>query len=165
MLMTKADIITRLGLGRHVAEGGYYRSAEMSDAVEGSDDGSRPLMDTILYLLTDDEPVGHFHRNQSEIVHFFHTGAPIEYVIIEPGGDISRYILGSDLSVGEQFQLRVPAGHWKASRLRTGEYGLVGEAVVPSFKESERDLISQADLSALFPNLPQEVVELAWGEV
>ena len=32
------------------------------------------LQQTRVYLLNSESPVGHFHRNKSDIVHFFHMG-------------------------------------------------------------------------------------------
>jgi predicted cupin superfamily sugar epimerase len=63
--MNKHDLIKQLSLTEHT-EGGYfvenYRSAKtLPTNRQGSD---RSLLTSIYYLLTDDRPIDHLHRNQ-----------------------------------------------------------------------------------------------------
>ena len=73
------DVIARLDLQPHV-EGGYFRRTFQADqrAMLQTAGGPRYLMTSIYYLLTEDSPVGQFHFNQSDILHFYHLGDPIE---------------------------------------------------------------------------------------
>ncbi len=65
--MDKLALIRKLQLQPHV-EGGYYRRTYNSQ--HNSGEPQRSLMSSIYYLLTDDSPIGYFHRNQSDIIHY-----------------------------------------------------------------------------------------------
>src|SRR3712207_260007 len=96
---TKETLIGHLQLERH-DEGGYFRQIYQSDWIVQVADrpgGERFGLNTIYYLLTDDSPIGHFHRNRSDIVHFFHGGSPITYLLIFPEGRLEARILGPDI--------------------------------------------------------------------
>jgi predicted cupin superfamily sugar epimerase len=93
-------------------------------------------------MLTAERSRGCLHRNQSDIVHFFHAGDAIEYLLIDPAGELYRRVLGPDPAAGQVLQLVCPRGWWKATRLSGGEYGLVGEAVAPGFEYRDRELAS-----------------------
>jgi uncharacterized protein len=132
---SKEALVTALRLRPHTAEGGYYSEQYRSGRWLLSTGAI--AMDTIYYMLTSDSPIGHFHRNSLDIVHFFHLGGPLRYTTISPDGGIERFVLGAELDRGEQLQRTVPAGFWKASELLSGEYGLISEAVVPAFVEAD----------------------------
>lgn len=155
--MNKTEIIQQLNLSNHI-EGGYfaetYRSVQnMTTDREGSE---RSLLTSIFYLLTDDSPIDYFHKNQSDIIHYFHGGSPITYLIIHPDGRLEKEKLGSNLVNGEKFQLIVKGGCWKAAILEAGEYGLLGEAVAPGF--DYRDMqVADESLLKQFPHLKDEI--------
>ncbi|WOJ93643.1 cupin domain-containing protein [Congregibacter variabilis] len=149
------ELIQSLGLEGHV-EGGYYRRTyeATNQARIPSEDGERFSMTSIYYLLTAGGPIGHFHRNRSDIVHYFHLGDPIEYVLIHPDGELQTVIMGPDPRKGHHLQLTVAGGVWKASRLN-GEgrqgYGLISEAVSPGFDYRDMTLGITSQLLADFP--------------
>lgn len=71
--MNKYDLIQQLSLSEHT-EGGYfvtsYHSAKtLPTNREGSD---RSLLTLIYQLLTDDRPIDHLHRNQSDTIQYYH---------------------------------------------------------------------------------------------
>lgn len=143
--MNKNGYIESLNMQKHV-EGGYY--AETYRAVEriptaraGSE---RNVLTSIFYMLTDDSPVGRMHRNQSDIVHYFHDGAPLTYHVIDPDGRLTTHRLGRDIASGEVMQLTVKGGCWKGTLLEQGEFGLLGEAVAPGFDFRDMDLGTEA---------------------
>lgn len=144
--MNKQQWIEQLGLEPHV-EGGYFRRSYASAGVVGD----RISLTCIYYLLSDDSPLGYWHRNQSDIVHFFHQGAALEYYLLGPGGGLSRQVLGADASAGQVLQLAVPGGTWKCTHLSRGEFGLISEAVVPGFDYADMELGDVALLSAQYP--------------
>jgi len=113
--------------------------------------GPRYTMTSIHYLLTDDSPIGHWHRNESDIVHFHHLGGPVHYYMLHPDGRLETAVLGPDLAAGQRLQLTVQGGVWKASHLPAGEYGLISEAVAPGFDYADMALGARADLLAQFP--------------
>lgn len=148
--MDKTTLINTLGLERHI-EGGYFRRSYESEFSLNTANGKRHLLTSIYYLLSDDEPIGHFHQNRSDILHFFHAGSAIDYYILSPAGQLQITTLGPDPGLGHQFQLLVKSGSWKASQLRDGEYALISEAVSPGFDFADMRLADAEFMQAEFP--------------
>lgn len=152
--MNKQDWIENLSLVEHV-EGGYfsesYRSSEeMPTSREGS---ARSVMTSIYYLLTDDRPIDHMHKNKSDIMHYFQAGSAITYILIDLEGKLEKVKLGLDIAQGEVPQLMVPGGYWKAAVLEAGEYGLLGEAVAPGFDYRDMAIAKATEIRKQFPSL------------
>ncbi|MCR9192739.1 MAG: cupin domain-containing protein [Gammaproteobacteria bacterium] len=146
--MNQAMLIEQLHLEEHI-EGGYFsRTYQSPHQTE-----NRALMSSIYYMLTENRPIGHFHMNQSDIIHFFHLGAPMTYLTISPDGALETFTLGPDIAAGHVLQKVVKGGYWKASFLETGEFGLLSEAVTPGFEYEEMTLGDTDTLKAQFPNL------------
>jgi len=75
-LITASNLVAALDLEPHV-EGGFFRrtyQADHRDMLE-TEGGQRFLMTSIYYLLTAESPVGQFHFNQSDILHYFHLAS------------------------------------------------------------------------------------------
>ncbi|ROM94445.1 cupin domain-containing protein [Pseudomonas brassicacearum] len=148
------DIVAALDLEPHV-EGGFYRRTFQSDhqLMVETTGGRRYAMTSIYYLLTGTSPVGHFHLNKSDIVHYYHVGDAIQYFLIYPDGALKTVVMGNDVTAGQRLQLHVPGGVWKASQLMDGPaaYGLISEAVSPGFDLADMQLGSRCKLSELFP--------------
>jgi len=148
------DVIARLDLQPHV-EGGYFRRTFQADqrAMLQTAGGPRYLMTSIYYLLTEDSPVGQFHFNQSDILHFYHLGDPIEYSMIHADGSLETLVMGNDILAGQHLQMHVPGGIWKASRLLNGEhgFGLISEAVSPGFDFADMEMGDRRKLIVQFP--------------
>ena len=145
-------LIEALQLEPHV-EGGYFRRTFQSDHRPRIDtpEGERYTLTSIYYLLTRESPVGHWHLNKSDILHFFHLGAPVTYYLIHPDGRLETVVLGPDPTQGHQLQLAVTGGTWKASHLSSGRYGLISEAVAPGFEYEDMTLGKRDHLLQLFP--------------
>lgn len=155
--MNKTDIIEQLDLTKH-REGGYFRRTYESDRIITINNSTRHIMTSIFYLLTDDSPVGHFHLNKSDVIHYFQSGSPITYLIISPQGELSKVILGPDLTKGHALQLTVKGGCWKASILDPqGEYGLISEAVAPGFDYADAAMATKVEMREAFPHI--------WGQI
>lgn len=152
--MDKQTFIEQLKLQPHI-EGGYYHRTYQSSLSTQTAGNNRSLLSSIYYMLTDDSPIGHFHRNQSDIIHYWHAGEALRYWLIDPQGKLSSPILGPGTQ--QQLQLLVPGGYWKATELQQGEYGLLSEAVSPGFDYDDMQLATtrqmQADFPALFDQL------------
>ncbi|MGF1537106.1 MAG: cupin domain-containing protein [Elainellaceae cyanobacterium] len=156
--MNKHRWIEALSLVEHV-EGGYfsetYRAAEaMTTPREGCD---RAVMTSIYYLLTDDRPIDHLHQNQSDIMHYFHAGSAITYILVDPQGQLHKVKLGPNVAQGDVLQLLVPGGYWKAAVLESGEYGLLGEAVAPGFDYRDMTIATAEAIQAQVPALWDEL--------
>ncbi|MFT7288149.1 MAG: putative cupin superfamily sugar epimerase [Halieaceae bacterium] len=150
-----AELVDSLQLEGHI-EGGFYRRTYESSQQPSlhTEAGERFRMTSIYYLLTREGPVGHFHRNRSDIVHYFHLGDPIDYFLLHEDGRLETVTMGPDPRQGHQLQLTVTGGIWKASRLSSaGEfgYGLISEAVSPGFDYRDMSLGHTSLLQAQFP--------------
>ncbi|WP_101758802.1 cupin domain-containing protein [Oceanicoccus sp. KOV_DT_Chl] len=150
--MTKQQLIKSLELEPHL-EGGFFKRTYTSSQTVNVTDTTRPLLSSIYYMLTDDSPIGYFHRNQSDIIHYWHRGSALNYFLISPDGKFSSFTLGPDVDRGEHLQMTVPGNYWKATVLSHGEYGLLSEAVSPGFDYADMQLASTAQMQADFPEL------------
>ncbi|MDU0355055.1 cupin domain-containing protein [Paraglaciecola aquimarina] len=153
--LTTQELVDALKLEGHV-EGGYYRQTFKADHRPKivTEIGQRATMTSIYYLLSAESPIGHFHMNQSDIMHYFHAGDPITYYLIQPDGRLQTVVMGSDPTKGQVMQMAVKGGTWKASKIPTNGdygYGLIGEAVAPSFEYSDMQLGETSQLIAQFP--------------
>jgi len=155
-------LVRLLDLEPHYAEGGYFRQTYISPQVVESTRGIRSASaDSILYMLTRDQARGRLHRNQSDILHFFHIGDPTEYLTISPEGIVERVVLGPDPEMGHLLQFNVAAGYWKASYLPpNARFSLVSEVVVPGFDEQKREIATWTDIAGQHPDLSEEVLNL-----
>lgn len=152
-MLDKQGLIDRLDLTPH-EEGGYFRQIHQSEWETDTPDrpgGRRPGINTIYYMLTDDSPIGYFHRNRSDIIHFYHAGGAMAYWTLTRDGVLTRTLLGPDLDQGHRFQLTVPGGVWKASVLMEGTFGLLSEAVAPGFDYQDQEMATSERLRQLFP--------------
>lgn len=150
-------------------EGGYFRQIYQSGwqtPTPEREGASRWGVNTIYYLLTQQNPIGHLHRNASDIIHFFHAGSPLTYLTVSPEGQLNRIVMGANPEQGQVFQMTVPGGYWKTSLLTRGEYGLISEAVAPGFDYRDRELASVETITMQFPHLLSELTPyiLAHGE-
>ncbi|HVT62910.1 MAG TPA: cupin domain-containing protein [Legionellaceae bacterium] len=148
----KEQLIEQLHLEKHV-EGGYFCRTYQSPLQAKN----RALMSSIYYMLTDDHPIGHFHLNQSDILHFFHLGSPIHYLTISPEGTLESFILGPEITAGHTLQKLVKGGYWKASFLESGPFGLLSEAVSPGFEYADMTLGDSDLMKTLFPALWSQI--------
>lgn len=153
------DVAKALNLSGHI-EGGFFRRTYQADdyAKLSTMNGERFVLTSIFYMLTSQSPIGHFHLNQSDIVHYYHLGDPIRYTLIYPDGKLEQVIMGGDVTKGELLQLTVKGGVWKASELLSDEsssknygYGLISEAVSPGFDYADMTLGTNELLQKKFP--------------
>jgi purine nucleoside permease/predicted cupin superfamily sugar epimerase len=163
--LTAKQLAKALNLEPHI-EGGYFRQTFKADHRPSiaTEKGDRVTMTSIYYLLSADSPVGHFHMNQSDIMHYFHTGDPITYYMLKPDGSLQITILGPDPTKGHQMQMMVKGGTWKASKIPTDAkfgYGLIGEAVAPGFDYADMQLGKTAMLLKQFPQHKDFIRELS----
>lgn len=150
--MNKRQLIEKLSLQPHI-EGGYFARTYSSGLTTSIAGLQRHLLTSIFYMLTDDSPIGHLHKNKSDIIHYFHGGSPLTYLIVHPDGSLEKRMLGADLDNGQQLQLIVKGGCWKATELEAGEFGLISEAVSPGFDYDDMELAEEAIIKSQFPDL------------
>lgn len=160
------ELIAALELEAHV-EGGYFRRTFQSNqqVMTKADGSQRYLMTSIYYLLTEDSPVGHFHLNQSDIVHYYHLGDALQYSLISPDGTLQTVMMGNDIKAGQCLQLHVPGGVWKASQLMNGPTGfaLISEAVSPGFDFADMEMGNRKKLTDQFAKHSPLIEKLSQG--
>ncbi|MBD2857670.1 cupin domain-containing protein [Spongiibacter sp. KMU-158] len=151
--MDARAIIAALQLEAH-PEGGFFRRTYTSD--HKAETADRPCVSSIFYLLSSDSPTGHLHCNRSDILHFWQGGAALHYTLINAEGKIETCVLGPELNKGQQLQMLVPGGVWKASQLldtHRADYGLISEAVCPGFDFADHQMADWATLINQYPQL------------
>lgn len=150
--LTKEQVIAQLNLAHHF-EGGYFRQtfkAQHRDKIN-TVRGQRTTMTAIYYMLTKDNHIDHFHTKHSDGIEFYHMGAAITYHMIYPDGNYEKVVVGPDLLNGQQLQLAVPGGTYKAAELTSGAFGLVSEAVAPGWEMEDMIEVSREELLKQFP--------------
>ena len=162
--LTAEQLIESLNLTGHV-EGGFFRQTFKADhrPLISTTNGDRVNMTSIYYLLSAKSPIGHFHMNRSDIMHYFHMGDPITYYLINQDGSLETHVLGPDPTQGHKMQMVVKGGTWKASKiLTTGPYGygLIGEAVAPGFEYIDMQLGKRTELVNQFPQYRELITSL-----
>ena len=165
--LTASELAEHLGLDGHV-EGGFFRRTYASDyALLTADDRKRLSMSSIFYLLAAESPIGHFHLNQSDIVHYFHLGDPITYYLLHPTGELATVVMGSDIRNGQVLQLTVPGGVWKASEIPSDGphgFGLISEAVTPGFEYDDMTLGYREQMLVSFPQYEELIQRLSHAQ-
>ena len=105
MTLSAATLIEQLKLEPHV-EGGYFRRTYNADhlaaigptrSADAADSEQQSFCSAIYYLLCSQSPIGHLHRNRSDILHFHHSGQTLKYTLISPSGEISDGVMGLSL--------------------------------------------------------------------
>lgn len=158
--MNKQQLIEKLSLEPHI-EGGYFSRTYRSNLTTSVPYDKKPrcLCSSIYYMLTNDSPIGYLHRNKSDIIHYFQGGSPLTYILISPEGKLNKILLGADLDYGQQLQLTIRSGFWKATELVTGEFGLVSEAVSPGFEYDDMELADEKTIKNHFPHLLDHIAK------
>jgi predicted cupin superfamily sugar epimerase len=150
IIRSAAEIIQKLQLEPHI-EGGYYKRTYTA---------SNAMMSSIFYMLTKDKPIGYFHKNKSDIIHYFHDGDPVRYYVLTENGILTTQVMGRDLNQGQKLQLVVTGGSWKASELLGEKYALISEAVTPEFKFEDHQMATAARFEYYFPQYHDELQHL-----
>lgn len=140
--------IAALDLAPLPREGGWFRQTHCDG--RGS---------AILFLLAPGDFSALHRMAQDELWHF-HTGDPVEHVVLAAGrADVVR--LGPAPLAGDRPQRFVPRGCWQGARLAPGGsrgFALVGCTVTPPWDDRGFELGDRAALAAEFP------AALAWIE-
>ncbi len=150
-MSTAAFYIEHLGLTAH-PEGGYFKEvyrSEMHSVFEGFS-GERNVS-TSIYFLLDGSDKSHLHKIKSDETWFFHTGSPVEVVVLNKG-DVSIITLGTAIEKGEVFQFTVPANAWFGARIKgSSGFGLVSCTVAPGFDFADFELAEYKKISREYP--------------
>lgn len=159
-MISADDIIRRLDLVPHPAEGGFFRETwraadgiapDLLPARYRTRGQGRSFGTAIYYLLTPDT-FSHLHRLTSDEVFHFYLGDPVEQLHLHPHGRATRVVLGADLAAGQVPQVVVPAGVWQGARLVPGgSVALLGCTVAPGFDFADYDHAARAEMLTGWP--------------
>ncbi len=158
-MLTAERLIELLGLAPLPVEGGHFRQTYVSDeAIAASALPARYGRDktfgtAIYYLLTDEaDSFSALHRLPTEEIYHFYLGAPVEMLLLHPGGASESVVLGQDILAGQRVQSVVPRGVWQGSRLRSGgRFALLGTTMAPAFDVADYEGGRRGDLIRLYP--------------
>ena len=89
------------------------------------------------------------------------AGAPVDMLVLHPDGSHSTHVLGTDLDLGHEPAVRVPAKAWQGSRTQ-GDWSLVVCSLAPPFSGftlagNDTDLRAWPEVSARAHALIREV--------
>ena len=96
------------------------------------------------------------HRLSSTELWHHYAGAPVEMLLLEPGGEVSRPILGDDLASGQRPMVAVPAGVWMAAA-STGEWSLTGATLAPPYDPDGFELGTAPELTEAYPDAAADI--------
>ncbi|MCP4914442.1 MAG: cupin domain-containing protein [Oligoflexia bacterium] len=145
--MEAIEVINKLGLVPLPEEGGFY--------IETHRD---PYSTCIYYLITPEEFSGLHAVKSAEIFHFY-AGDPVEMVQINQEGELSKVILGSNISEDEKPQVIVEPLIWQGTKLLgDGKWALLGCTVSPAFQFENFITATCSELIEMFP-AHQDIIE------
>jgi predicted cupin superfamily sugar epimerase len=163
-VVTKEQIIKKLGLTPLPGEGGYYKETYRCQmALDARTlgiqaDGQRNLGTAIYYMVTGKE-FSALHRLPGDEIFHFYAGDPVEMVQFDPKtGEVKKIILGSDILGDQQVQVVVPAGVWQGTHLvKGGKWALLGTTMAPGFDFHDFELGDRKKLLDQFPSHMEDI--------
>ena len=127
-------------------ESGYFAVIGASSQPVEAGGRSLPAQSQIYYLLTRDRPLNYLHWLASDDTHVLLEGGPVDYYIFHPDGHAEMVTLGRDPAAGERLVIAVPAGCWKALRLRPGAtHALMANVLSPAWTPDRVKIGAGAD--------------------
>ena len=165
-MLTAQEIIQKLGLVAHPAEGGFYRETYRSDeeipvgSLPGRYRSPRAFSTAIYYLLTP-ETCSRMHRLQSDEIFHFYLGDPVKMLLLHPDGSSEEIVLGQDINAGQQLQVIVPKNTWDGSFLMSGgRFALLGTTVSPAFEFADYEDGERDGLIKMYPGKKDLILRL-----
>ena len=159
-MMTTDELKQLLGLEPHPIEGGYFRRTYTSPGSVDLARGTR-AQGTAIYYLLGPGTFSEMHVLTSDEIFHFYLGDPIEMLQLHPGGRCALFVLGQNLSAGQNVQLVVPAGVWQGTRLiGNGKMALLGCTVTPGFDFADYRNASSDELIAKWPQEAERIRKL-----
>lgn len=160
--MKARQLIEKLQLLSH-PEGGWYRETYRSAETMTTKNGAKRNVCTAIYFLLEEKNKSHFHRIESDETWFFHSGEPLEILLID-GRNLRKVLLGNDILKGEMPQFTIAARTWFAASIKSGTgYSLVSCTVAPGFDFADFELAEQEKLSNEFPELEDVIRKFTIG--
>ena len=137
--MTPEELKELLDLKPLAKEGGFFKEVFRApetfsqEALPARYVTDKSTLTSIFYML-EPSTFSAFHRLKSDEIYHFYLGDPVDLVLLNVDGSISKITLGQDILAGHHLQYAVPKGVWQASSLTAGgNFALMGCTVAPGF--------------------------------
>jgi uncharacterized protein len=158
------SLIKQLKLEPH-PEGGYFKELSRSEIIvpfdrhEEDKEAFRNLY-TSIYFLLEAGAISKFHRLKSDEIWYYHYGDSMQIECLTENGKHYTEKLGPNISVGESFQVLIPAGTiFGAKTSGQKKFSLVGCLVSPGFDFRDFTLYKAEELHRLYPEYKSLISE------
>jgi len=137
--VTGAQVAELLGLEPLPIEGGMWRYTWL-DENSGA-----------IYFLMQPDDFSALHRLDGPELWHHYAGAAVNMLLLGPGSDVSRLVLGDDLEAGDRPVVAANAGVWMGAAT-SGDWSLVGTTMAPPFRPDGFELGDREVLGAQYPD-------------
>lgn len=118
-----------------------------------------------IYFLLDKDDISHFHQLDCDEIWYYHAGCGIKIIMLQDG-QIKEFLLGIDTEHNEQPMIVLPAGAiFAAENIDKNSYTFISCATTPRFDYKGFRLITKAELKKFYPDLPEELLKMAYEKV
>ena len=111
---------------------------------------------TGIYYLLQPGDFSAMHRLDGPELWHHYAGAPVDMLLLEPGGDVMRPVLGDDLVAGQRPCIVVRPGVWMGART-TGAWSLVGTTMAPPYHKDGFEPGRSVDLVDRYPSAAADI--------
>ena len=112
---------------------------------------------TAIYYLLEPGTFSEMHMLESDEIFHHYLGGAVEMLQLFADGSSKVTVIGKDIAAGETPQHVVPRGVWQGSRMREGEWALLGCTVSPGFEFEDYSDASAAELIAKWPGEAERI--------
>ncbi len=116
----------------------------------------RDEQSSAIYYLMRPGDFSALHRLSGPELWHHYAGAPVEMLLLEPGGTVRRPVLGDDLTRGQRPMVAVPAGVWMAAGT-TGDWSLTGATLAPPYDPDGFELGDASELAEAYPDATADI--------
>lgn len=118
-----------------------------------------------IYFLLDKGDISHFHQLDCDEIWYYHAGCGMKITVLKDG-KIAELLLGIDTAQNQQPIIVVPAGAiFAAENIDKDSYTFVSCTTTPRFDYKGFRLVTKAELQKIYPNLPEELLRLAYEKI
>ncbi len=107
------------------------------------------------------------HRLKTDEIWHFHSGVPLEMLLLHPDGKAETRILGPDIFHGQQPQVIVPRGTWQGARPLSksrNAHTLFGCTLAPGFEYEDFEIGYRDELQKKYPAFSAKIINLTRSE-